>query len=406
MSEKITNEKIFAYALKNAVEHEGKAIVGSVLSPLFFEGLKKEDVKLIMPRINEILKKVNSLSLEEQKKEIEKHEKSIAHREVRSPDELPELPDIRGKIVMRFRPAPSGPLHIGHIISQMIGSLFVKKYGGKFYVFVDDTNPEETLREAYQNIKEDCDWLFGNITEYINSSDRLDVYYKYINELIKKDAVYVCTCESETFKKLADNMKPCPCRKLSIEENKSRWTKMLDNKGFKPGEAVLRFKSDLNNPNPAMRDFPLARINEHAHPKQGKKYRVWPLMNLSVACDDIDYSMTHIIRGKDHKDNAERQRMIYKVLGKEKQFPWNFFMGRIKFTDLILSKRKIKAAIERGEYEGFDDARLPTIASLRKRGYKPEAFAKMATQRGLTDVDKVMGQKDFFDVLDRFNREE
>ena len=404
----ISENKIKAYALKNAVKHEGKAQAGSVLSPLFVEGLKKENIKDIMPKINEILKKVNSLSLEEQKQELDKLEKNISHRDVRDPNELPELPNaVKGKVIMRFRPAPSGALHVGHLIGIMISSLFVKKYNGKFYVFVDDTNPEETLKEAYKNIKEDCDWIFGNVCEYINSSDRMLVYYKAAEQLLEKQNAYVCTCKQEKFKKLVDKSKACPCRSLEIEENMKRWEKMLskEKNAFKQGEAVLRFKSDINHPNPAMSDFPLARINLAEHPKQGKKYRVWPLMNLSVACDDIDYKMTHVIRGKDHRDNAERQKMIFKALGKEKEFPWTFFMGRIKFSDLILSKRKIKAAIERGEYEGFDDARLHTLISLRKRGFKPGAFAKFVTQRGLTEVDKIISQKDFFDIIDRFNKE-
>ena len=80
-------------------------------------------------------------------------------------------------------------------------------------------------------------------------------------------------------------------------------------------------------------------------------------------------------------------------------------MGRIKFTDIVLSKRKIEALIKQGKYSGWDDPRLPTISSLRKRGYKPEAFEKLAILRGLTEVDKVMNQKDFFQILDRFNNE-
>lgn len=402
----ISDEIIKAYALKNAVEHEGKAVMASVISGLFAEGLKKEDVKNILIKVSMIVSEVNKMSSELQKVEYEEISKAVSHRSVRAPDELPELPGAKkGKVIMRYRPAPSGPMHIGHAISIVISSLFVKHYKGKFYVFIDDTNPEETLKEAYKNLKEDCDWLFGNVYEYINASDRVKVYYKYAKELIEKKCAYVCICDSEKFKKLANNQKACPCRELSVSENTKRWTKMLDKKGFKQGEAVLRFKSDLKNPNPAMRDFPLARINESKHPLQGNKYRVWPLMNLSVACDDIDYKMTHIIRGKDHRDNAERQKMIFKALGKEKEFPWTFFIGRVKFIDLILSKRKIKAAIEKGEFEGYEDVRLPTIASLRKRGYKSSAFAKMAVMRGLTGVDKVMSQKDFFDVLDRFNRE-
>lgn len=400
-------ERIYGYALKNAVEHEGRCVAGSVLSPLFAEGLQKEEVKLIMSKINDAVKKVNSLSMEEQKSEFDKISEKLSHRDVRDPNELPELPGaVKGKVIMRFAPAPSGALHIGHVIPGMISSLFVKKYGGKFYVRIEDTNPETIEESAYENIKKDCDWLFGNVSQYIIQSDRLEVYYKYALELIKKDFAYICTCDPESFKELVKKSKPCACRNLNVEKNISRWVRMLDKtKGYKGGEAVLRFKSDLKNSNPAMRDFPLARINEKQHPKQGNKYRVWPLMNLSVAVDDMEFGMTHIIRGKDHRDNSERQKMIFKALGKEKQFPWTFFMGRVKFKDINLSKRKIKAAIEAGEYEGYEDEKLPTLISLRKRGYKPEAFAKFATQRGLTEVDKVMAQKDLFDVLDRFNRE-
>ena len=192
-----------------------------------------------------------------------------------------------------------------------------------------------------------------------------------------------------------------------MKENVYRWGKMLSKKpkeNYKQGEAVLRFKSNLGmqDPNPAMRDFPLARINEHEHPRQKKKYRVWPLMNLVVPVDDIELGMTHIIRGKDHMDNAKRQKMIFDVFGKK--FPWTYFMGRIKFKDLVLSKRKLNAMIDSGEFSGDDDESIPTIASLRKRKYKSEAFAKFAEQRGLTEVDKVIDSKEFFKIIDTFNK--
>lgn len=395
----INKEVIKAYALKNAAEHEGKAIMGSVINSLFNEGLKKDRIKDIIPEINEVLDEINKMSLEEQKKHLSERENLIGHRKTR--EGLPKLPEAKkGKVIMRFSPAASGPLHIGHFISNMISSLFVKKYGGKFYVRIEDTNPDEVMPACYKSFKEDCDWLFGNVEEYIIQSNRMKIYYKYVEKLMNKNSVYVCTCNKDNFKELLIAKKPCPCRELEKKEQLKRWKKMLDKKGYKEGEAVLRFKSDLNNLNPAMRDFPLARINLTKHPRQGNKYKVWPLMNLAVTIDDIEYKMTHIIRGKDHMDNAKRQRMIYKALGKEKQYPWVFFMGRIKFSDLVLSKRKIAKAISEGKYEGWEDARLPTLASLRKRGYKPEAFAKLAEQRGLTDVDKLISQKDFFDALE------
>lgn len=400
---KIPEKTIRAYVLKNALHYNGKANQGAVISALFNEGMKKEEVKGYLKIISKITKEVNSLSIEEQEKEFEKSKKEVSERETR--EGLPELPNVtKTGVVMRFRPAPSGPLHVGHIISNIINSLYIKKYDGKFYVIIDDTNPEEALSEAYKNIKEDCNWIFGNVYKYLNASDRMKIYYSYAEKLINLNSAYVCTCYQDEFKKFAEQKKECPCRKNSIKENLEKWKKMLDKNGYKEGGAVLRFKSDMHDPNPAMRDFPLARINLHEHPLQKKKYCVWPLMNLSVTADDIELKITHIIRGKDHADNAKRQEMIYKALGAEKKFPWTFFMGRIKFTDIVLSKRKLNEEIRKGKYSGAEDARIPTVASLRKRGYKPEAFAKFAEQRGLTDVDKVISQGDFFKAIDVFNR--
>jgi len=401
----IDKKIILAYALKNAVEHDGKAVAGSVISGLFNHGLDKGGIKDIMPDVNSVIKEVNSMTAEKQSSEFEKLSDIIGHRPERG-DELPELPGVgKDGVIMRFAPAASGQLHLGHVIAGIPTSLYVKRYGGKFYIRIEDTNPEKTDPDSYSGFKRDLDWLFGNVSEYIIQSDRMNVYYRYAVDLINKGASYVCICDNEEFKKLVNLQKPCPCRDLTVKENLDRWKKMLDPKGYKDGQAVLRFKSDLNNPNPALRDFPLARINSKKHPRQGNKYRVWPLMNLSVTADDLEYNMTHIIRGKDHKDNAERQKLMYKALGLIDKFPVILFIGRVKFTDVILSKRKIKAAIEDGGYEGWDDVRLPTVVTLMKRGYQPEAFYKFSIQRGISEVDKVISQADLFKIINEFNRE-
>ena len=428
---KIPDKTIRAYALKNALHYNGKANQGAVISALFNEGMKKEEVKNYSKIISEIIKEINLMSFAEQEKEFEKFESKISERETR--EGLPELPNVpKTGVIMRFAPSASGPMHIGHALTASLSFLYVKKYGGKFYFRIEDTNPENIYGLAYKMLESEAKWLFENKVIVLIQSDRMKLYYKYAEKLIKKESAYVCTCSQEEFKKFADSKKECPCRNLSIKENLMKWEKMLapqvytkevrepakagpdksskkistegNKNGFSEGEAVLRFKSNMQDSNPAMRDFPLARINLHKHSLQKNKYRVWPLMNLSVTVDDIEMKITHIIRGKDHADNAKRQEMIYKVLGLEKKFPWTFFMGRMKFTDIILSKRKLNAAIKEGKYSGAEDARLPTISSLKKRGYKPEAFAKFAEQRGLTDVDKVISQEDFFKVIDIFNQ--
>jgi glutamyl-tRNA synthetase len=393
-------KKAYAYALKNALAHEGKAMQGPVISSLFNEGLKPSEVGKYGKKISEIIMKVNALTLEEQEKEFEKLEKIVSERETR--EGLEELPNAKKGVVMRFAPSPSGPLHIGHALVFSLNLLYVKKYGGQLYLRIEDTNPENIYPPAYKMLQEEAEWLSDGKVKTIVQSDRMHLYYEYAEKLIKKEAVYVCTCSSEKFKGLSDEKKNCPCRKLSLKENLERWKKMLDKKGYSEGEAVLRFKSSMKHKNPAMRDFPLARINTQKHPRQGNKYKVWPLMNLAVAVDDIELKMTHIIRGKDHRDNAERQKMIYKVLNKK--FPWTAFLGRINFKDMDLSTTQMRKDIEAKKYSGWDDKRLPTIASLRKQKYEPKAFIKLAEQIGLSETDKTMDKQEYFRLLDNFNK--
>jgi glutamyl-tRNA synthetase len=399
-------KKVRAYALKNAVAHKGKAQQGAVISSLFNEDLKKEDIKKNIKKISEIIREVNSLSFDKQKKEFEKLEDLVSEREVR--EGLPELPDSKkGKVIMRFAPSPSGPFHVGHALTACLSFLFVKKYGGKFYVRIEDTNPENIYEPAYKMIEEESKWLFDKTAKIIIQSNRIDIYYKYIEKLIKKKHAYICTCSGDKFREFVKKEKNCPCRELTVKENMERWNKMLI-KGagsYDEGEAVLRFKTPefgMSHKNPAMRDFPLARINLAKHPKQKNKYRVWPLMNLAVAVDDIEFKITHVIRAKDHRDNAERQKMIYKVL--DKKFPWTAFLGRYKFKDMDLSATKIRKAIEQGEYKGWDDERLPTIASLKKQKYLPQAFWKFAEKRGLSEADRIIDKKEFFQLLKTFNK--
>ena len=400
------DKKILAYALKNAVDHEGKCQSGAILAPLFHEGLERDKVKEIIPKINEVVKKVNSMSLDEQKKELEEAESFVSHRKERQG--MPELEDVSPTgIITRFSPSSSASaFHIGHILTGMPTCLYVKKYGGKFYLRIEDTNPEKTVSDCYKSFPEEAEWIFGNITEWYAQSDRMGKYYTFIGELVDKGFAFVCTCKKEEAEDESGTPKirePCKCRNNTVEDNQEKWKKMLDKKGFKEGEAVLRFKTSTDLKNPALIDFPLARINLTPHPRQKKKYRVWPLMNLCVTYDDIEQKCTHIIRGKEHADNAKRQAMIFDAL--KIPLPHTYFMGRYKFDDMAISKTQITEMIKEGKFSGWDDIRLPLARNFKRRGYQPEAFAKMAEQRGLSEVDKVISKEDLFAVLNNLNRE-
>ncbi len=397
-------EKALIYALHNAVKYSGKANPGAIIGRLFSDFPEmKSKAKEVSKIAQEAVKEANSLSQEEQLSKLKKLAPELLEekKEVKK-KELKELDEAKkGKVTMRFAPSPSGPMHIGHAITGGLTSLYIDKYKGKFILRIEDTNPDNIYPPAYELLPKDANWIFGNVTETWIQSDRLKIYYKYAEKLIDLDAAYVCSCSQDEFKKSSLDKKECPCRGYSTAENKKRWKKMFDE--FKEGEAIVRFKSDMQHKNPAMRDFPLVRINESEHPKQDKKYKVWPLMNLCVTVDDIEAGMTHIIRAKEHMDNAKRQELMFNVLGKK--FPKTYFLGRIKFIGLEISCSKTKARIEKGEFEGWDDIRLPFLGALKRRGYQPESFLKFTEEIGLSEVDKRIKGEEFFKTLNAHNKE-
>ncbi len=407
MEENIKNA-IKLDALKNAVKFSGKcnpkALVGAVIKE-FPEA--KDSMQDLIKDINFIAKEINAMSLEDQKSELlalDSHALDKKPKQEKK-DLFRELDNVKKTgVVMRLSPSPSGPMHIGHVFTGMPTSIYVERYGGKFILRIEDTNPEKIYSAAYDLLPKDAEWVFGNVTDVWIQSDRMKTYYDYVEKLIRADAAYVCDCDNEEFKKMVWDKKPCPCRFLSKGDNLKRWVRMLKSSGYKQGEVVLRFKADMENKNPALRDFPLARINEAEHPRQGKKYRVWPLMNLAVTVDDIEAGMTHIIRAKDHQTNAERQKMMYDALG-IKDFPETQFLGRWNFEGLEISCSKTKEKIDAGEFTGWDDIRVPFLLALKRRGYQPGAFKTFVKNVGITSTDKKMDGKEFFKALDAYNKE-
>lgn len=391
------------FALANAFQHEGKAQAGAIIGKLISEDSKiRLKLKELMPEINKILHAVNKLSLDEQEARLKDIYPEFFEKKEYEEKQLKDLPKaVKGKVIMRFEPSFSGRLHIGHAYPFSLNYSYVKKYDGKLILRLADTNPRNVDLGAYKGIPEDAKWLTSNgIDKIVIQSDRMSVYYKYVEEFIKKGFAYICTCDPEKWKKLTLAKTACPCRSLGPKENLERWKKMLTS--YKEGEAVLRIKTDITHPNPALRDWPAARIIVASHPRQGKKYRVWPLMNLSVAIDDHELDITHAIRAKEHIDNEKRQLYIYRYMGWKE--PVQLYVGRIKFEDLELSKSKIRPMIESGKYSGWDDVRLPTLLALRRRGYQPNAIVDLYTQMGVSEADKKISGADFFKLLDAVNR--
>jgi glutamyl-tRNA synthetase len=248
----------------------------------------------------------------------------------------------------------------------------------------------------YDSIRQDLKWLGCTVDEEYIQSDRLPIYYEYTTRLIGDGNAYVCECPPEEFRRKTLAKQACPCRNLPAKAHLERWNRMLSG-GYAEGQAVVRVKTDIDHPNPAVRDWPALRIidtKKYPHPRVGNKYIVWPLYNLAAGLDDHLMGMTHIIRGKEHYTNMVRQKYMYQHLGWT--YPEAIHYGRLKITGASLSKSKIIQGVKEGIYTGYDDPRLGTFAALRKRGITPEAIKKMIIEVGPKPNDVTLSWENLY----------
>ena len=386
-------EIIYKHALLNAAKHKGSANPGAVMGSIMSnEPELRSKAKEIGPMSGKIVAKVNALSLEEQQAEMEKFGVEVQDKKPKAKEVgLQELPGTHENIVLRFAPNPSGPLHIGHSRAAVPNAEYVKRHNGKLILRIEDTDPKRVYEPAYEMIPEDLEWLGIKADEVIYQSDRFETYYDYARQLIENGAAYMCTCDGATFKELKDNCKACPCRDNSIEENIELWEKFDT---MEAGEAVLRVKTDIAHKNPAIRDWVAMRLVDETHPRLGNKYRIYPMMNFSVAVDDHLMGLTHVLRGKDHLANTEKQKYLYDHMGWD--VPEYIHYGRLKMEDIALSTSKAMAGIEDGTYSGWDDPRLGTLRAIARRGIDPRTIYNLITEIGVKMADSAISWKKIY----------
>ena len=392
-------EIIYKHALLNAAKHKGSANPGAVMGSIMSnEPELRSKAKEIGPMSGKIVAKVNALSPEEQAAEMEKLGVEVQDKKPKAKEVgLQELPGTHENIVLRFAPNPSGPLHIGHSRAAVPNAEYVKRHNGKLILRIEDTDPKRVYEPAYEMIPEDLEWLGIKADEVIYQSDRFETYYDYARQLIEKGAAYMCTCDGATFKELKDNCKACPCRDNSVEENLDLWDKFDT---MEAGEAVLRVKTDINHKNPAIRDWVAMRLVDEEHPRLGTKYRIYPMMNFSVAVDDHLMGLTHVLRGKDHLANTEKQKYLYDAM--EWETPEYIHYGRLKMEDIALSTSKAMAGIEDGTYSGWDDPRLGTLRAIARRGIDPRTIYNLITEIGVKMADSAISWKKIYGLNRNF----
>jgi glutamyl-tRNA synthetase len=397
-------ELVRKIALLNAFRHEGKAQIGPVMGTILGEKAEfRTRVKEMSALVNKVVREVNALSKDEQKRIIgEKWPETLVKEKAEEEKHLPPLPNVDryAQVVTRYSPNPDCVLHLGSARAIVLCYEYARRYGGKFILRFEDTDPKlkKPVLEFYDRIRDDLDWLECRPDEEYVQSDRIPIYYEYAEKLLKDGNAYVCTCDPELFRKKILAGEPCECRDCPPEEHLARWQRMIEGR-YREGEAVLRIKTDLNHPNPAVRDWPAARIidtQKYPHPRVGSKFKVWPLYNLACGVDDHLLGITHIIRGKEHLTNQVRQEYMYNHLGWT--YPEAIHYGRLKITGASLSKSKIVQGMKEGLYKDWDDPRLATFAALRKRGITADAIKKMIMEVGPKTSDVTLSWENLYAI--------
>ena len=405
MSEK-TSELIRKAAVINALKHDGKAELQAVLGNLLGDAPElRSQAKDLIPLVRDAINEVNSMSIEKlHEMALQNWPTELSREKKEEERELPPLPNVEkySTIITRLAPNPDFVLHLGNARAAILSHDYARMYKGKFIVRFEDTDPR--LKRAqlgyYEKIREDLRWLQCEWDEEYIQSDRLPIYYQMVDVLVNSGSAYVCECSPEQFRILINKNRPCPDRNLNVDSHAKRWRRMLAG-DYKEGEAVLRIKTDLLHPNPAIRDWPAMRIIDTVktpHPRVGSEFKVWPLYNLASGVDDHLLGITHVIRGKEHLTNMARQLYLYDHLGWK--YPDAVHYGRLKVEGMNLSKSKMMKALDTGEISGIDDPRLGTLAALRRRGFLAETIRKMIWEVGPKPVDVTMS----WDNIDSLNR--
>ena len=127
-----------------------------------------------------------------------------------------ELPPLENsdKVVLRFAPGPSGPLHLGHTRALVLNNYYRNRYNGKLILRLEDTNPNAIDSEAYEMIQSDMDWLDINPDEVIIQSDRIEIYYEDIRNIISNGGAYVTNSNAEHWRELKNRSEPHPDRSV------------------------------------------------------------------------------------------------------------------------------------------------------------------------------------------------
>ena len=294
----------------------------------------------------------------------------------------------------RFPPEPNGYLHIGHAKSILLNYGLAVKYGGKFNMRFDDTNPTKEKEEFVESIKKDIAWLGADWEDRLFfASDYFPQMYEAAVRLIKKGKAYVCDLSADEIREyrgtLTEPGKNSPYRERSVEENLRLFEEMKAGK-YADGEKVLRAKIDMASPNINMRDPVIYRVAHMTHHRTGDEWCIYPMYDFAHPIEDAIEGITHSICTLEFEDHRPLYDWVVIECGYKntpEESPKQIEFAKLYLTNVITGKRYIKKLVEEGIVDGWDDPRLVSLSALRRRGYTPESIKKFVDLVGVAKAN-------------------
>ncbi|MFZ5966818.1 MAG: glutamate--tRNA ligase [Bacillota bacterium] len=289
---------------------------------------------------------------------------------------------------VRFAPSPTGFVHIGSLRTALYNYLYAKKHGGKYIVRIEDTDQTRFVEGAIENMIQSLAWAGvvhdegavinqdqliqkGEYGPYIQS-ERLDIYQRYIQELLEKGYAYYCFCSRERLEEVREAQKAAGldpkydghCRDISLDEARERIEK---------GESyVIRMKLPRNKD---IQFFDVVRGNVVVNTNDIDdqvlmKSDGFPTYHFAVVVDDHLMGITQVIRGEEWLISTPKHVFLYECFGWEAP----------QFVHLpnILNREKKKLSKRHGDV---------AVEDFKRKGYLPEGLVNYIALVGWSPED-------------------
>ncbi|MGD0266784.1 MAG: glutamine--tRNA ligase/YqeY domain fusion protein [Candidatus Methylomirabilota bacterium] len=296
------------------------------------------------------------------------------------------------RVHTRFPPEPNGYLHIGHAKAICIDFGIAAEFGGQCNLRFDDTNPVKEEVEYVESIQQDIRWLgFDWEDRRYYASDYFERLYAYAVMLIRKGKAYVCDLSADQMREyrgtLTEPGQESPYRNRPVEENQDLFARMRAGE-FPDGSRTLRAKIDMASGNINLRDPVMYRILRASHHRTGDTWCIYPMYDFAHGQSDSIEGITHSLCSLEYEDHRPLYNWYLDEL--EIYHPRQIEFARLNVSYTVLSKRKLLRLVQDGHVMGWDDARMPTLSGLRRRGYTPEAIRDFCDRIGVAKKDSTV----------------